>query len=183
MNDYCHFILQLIYWVWISSARLTNILNVSLISNVVQHLLISVTAGLDFQLHFVFHGSKAVVGLLIFRFCDHTQTYHTLYDSSVRVIGPLQRPICDNTQHSQQTDILEPGGIWPLNRSKTERPQTRTSDHSATGIVQLRNKNTKHFIFVWTDLFRPVRHFVSKPPQPGLFSVGYNLQSTLQRLQ
>jgi len=33
----------------------------------------------------------------------HTQTHHTRYDSSGRVISPTQRPLPDNTQHSQAT--------------------------------------------------------------------------------
>jgi hypothetical protein len=36
----------------------------------------------------------------------HTHTHtHTRYDSSGRGIGPSQRPLPDNTQPSQQTDI------------------------------------------------------------------------------
>jgi len=34
------------------------------------------------------------------------------------VIGPSQRPQPDNTQHSQQTDVHYPGGIWTYNPSK-----------------------------------------------------------------
>jgi hypothetical protein len=34
------------------------------------------------------------------------------------VIGPTQRPLPDNTQHSQQTDIHAPGGIRTRNPSK-----------------------------------------------------------------
>jgi len=39
------------------------------------------------------------------RIHDHTQTHHTRWDSSGRVSIPLRRPLPDNTQHSQQTDI------------------------------------------------------------------------------
>jgi len=42
---------------------------------------------------------------------SHTTTYHSRYDSSGRVISSLQRPLPDNTQHSQQTNIQAPGGI------------------------------------------------------------------------
>ena len=42
---------------------------------------------------------------------DHTQTRHTRWNSSGRVISPTQRPVPDNTQHSQETDIYSPGGI------------------------------------------------------------------------
>ena len=42
------------------------------------------------------------------RIHDHTQTYHTRYDSSGRMISPTQRPLPDNKQHSQETDIHAP---------------------------------------------------------------------------
>jgi hypothetical protein len=41
--------------------------------------------------------------------------------SSGRVIGPSQRPLTDNTQHSQETDIDATGGI------QTRNPNTRTA--------------------------------------------------------
>ena len=37
------------------------------------------------------------------RIPDHNQTHHSRQDSSRRVISPSQRPLPDNTQHSQQT--------------------------------------------------------------------------------
>jgi len=45
------------------------------------------------------------------RIHDQTQTHHTWYDSSGRVTSPTQRPLPDNTQHSQETDIHTPSGI------------------------------------------------------------------------
>jgi hypothetical protein len=53
----------------------------------------------------------------------HTRTHarthtHTLQDSSGPVISPSQRPLPDNTQHSQRTDIHGPGGIRTRNPSK-----------------------------------------------------------------
>ena len=42
---------------------------------------------------------------------SHTTTHHSRYDSSGRVISSLQRPLPDNTRHSQQTNIHAPGGI------------------------------------------------------------------------
>jgi hypothetical protein len=42
---------------------------------------------------------------------NHTQTHHTWQGSSGQVIGPLHRPLPDNIQHSQETDIHAPGGI------------------------------------------------------------------------
>jgi hypothetical protein len=42
---------------------------------------------------------------------SHTTTHHIRQDSSGRVIGSSQRPLPDNTQHSQQTNFHAPGGI------------------------------------------------------------------------
>ena len=49
---------------------------------------------------------------------SHTTTHHTRQDSSGRVISSSQRPLPDNTQHSQQTDIHAPGGIRTHNLSR-----------------------------------------------------------------
>ena len=50
---------------------------------------------------------------------DHTHCiHHTQYDSSGRVISPTQRPLPDNTQHSQQTNINAPDGIRTHNLSR-----------------------------------------------------------------
>jgi hypothetical protein len=48
---------------------------------------------------------------LLSRLDDRTLSHHTNYESSGRVIGPLQRLLPDITQHSQETDIHTPGGI------------------------------------------------------------------------
>jgi len=53
----------------------------------------------------------------------HTTTHHIRNDSSGRVISSSQRPLPDNTQHSQQTDIHAPGWFEPT-ISAGERPQT-----------------------------------------------------------
>ena len=43
---------------------------------------------------------------------DHTHgTHHTLYDSPGRVISPTQKPLPENTQHSQETNIHRPSAI------------------------------------------------------------------------
>jgi len=52
------------------------------------------------------------------RFKDHTQTHLTPWDSSGRVIGPLQTPLPHNTQHSRKTDIHESGEIRTRNPSR-----------------------------------------------------------------
>ena len=51
-------------------------------------------------------------GLLILEVSrSHTMTHHSRYHSSGRVISSSQRPLPDNTQYSQQTNIYSPGGI------------------------------------------------------------------------
>ena len=45
-------------------------------------------------------------------------THHSRYNPSGRVISPSQRPLPDNTQHSQQTNIHAPGGIRTHNLSR-----------------------------------------------------------------
>ena len=42
---------------------------------------------------------------------SHTTTHHSQQDSSGRVISSSQRPLPDNTRHSQQTNIHAPGGM------------------------------------------------------------------------
>ena len=42
---------------------------------------------------------------------SRTTTHHSRQDSSGRVISSSQRPLPDNTRHSQQTNIHAPGGI------------------------------------------------------------------------
>ena len=58
-------------------------------------------------------------GLLIHEVSrSHTTTHHSRQDSSGRVISPTQRSLPDNTQHSQQTNIHDPGGIRTHNLSR-----------------------------------------------------------------
>ena len=49
---------------------------------------------------------------------SHTTTHHSRQDSSGRVISLSQRPLPDNTLHSQQTDIHDPGRIRTHNLSR-----------------------------------------------------------------
>jgi hypothetical protein len=60
------------------------------------------------------------------------KTHHTLYDSSGRVISPSQRPLPNNTQHSQT--YMPPVGIEPA-IPESERPQTNALDRAATGEI------------------------------------------------
>ena len=73
-------------------------------------------------------------GLLIHEVSrSHTTTHHSRYDSSGRVISSSQRPLPENTQHSQQTDIHASRGIWIHNligRAVADprfRPRSRVS--------------------------------------------------------
>jgi hypothetical protein len=43
---------------------------------------------------------------------SHAITYHSRQNVSGWGIGPSQKPLPDNTEHSQQTDIHAPGGIF-----------------------------------------------------------------------
>jgi hypothetical protein len=54
----------------------------------------------------------------------HTHTHTLGRGSPERGIGPSQKTVPDNTQHSQQTDIHVSGGIWtrsPNQRAATDR--------------------------------------------------------------
>jgi hypothetical protein len=58
-------------------------------------------------------------GLLIHEVSrSQTTTYHSLSDSSRRVISSSQKPLPNNTQHSQQTHIHTPAGIRTHNLSR-----------------------------------------------------------------
>ena len=58
---------------------------------------------------------------------DFKTTLDTPYTvvSSGRVIGPTQRPLHDNTQHLQETDIRAPGGIRNRNSRIRAAADTR----------------------------------------------------------
>ena len=72
-------------------------------------------------------------GLPLGIFATKLKTHHTRWDSSGRVTSPMDRPLPDNTQHSQQTDIhsLPPDGIRTRNPSKraAEDPRLRSRGH------------------------------------------------------
>ena len=72
-------------------------------------------------------------GLLILEVSrSQKTTHHSRYDSSGRVISSWQRPLPNNTQHSQRTNIHAPVGL-ELTISAGERPQTYALDRAATG--------------------------------------------------
>ena len=58
-------------------------------------------------------------GLLIHEVSrPHTTTHHSRCDSSGRVISASRRPLPDNTQNSQQTNVHSPRGIRNHNSSR-----------------------------------------------------------------
>ena len=92
-----------------------------------------------FTTHFgcIFHSPVGGFILLIFKVSwSHTTTLHIRQDSSGQVINPSQRPLPDNTQHSQQTS-MPPVGFEPT-ISAGERPKTYALDRTATGIGTFR---------------------------------------------
>jgi hypothetical protein len=59
---------------------------------------------------------------------SQSETRHTRQDSSGRAIGPKHRPLPDNTQHSQQTDIHAPERIRTQQRTVAD-PHHRLRGH------------------------------------------------------
>ena len=78
---------------------------------------------------------------------SHTTTHHSRSDSSGRVISSSQRPLPDNTQHSQQTDIHVPVGFDPT-ISAGARQQTYALDSAATATGPLQFST---FLWVFLD--------------------------------
>ena len=66
------------------------------------------------------------------RIYSHVKTHHTRWDCSGRVISSSQRPLLDNTQHSQRQTSVPPAGFEPTIPA-SERPQTHAFDRAATG--------------------------------------------------
>ena len=60
---------------------------------------------------------------------SHTTTRHSRQDSSGRVISSSQRPLPDNTQHSQQTNVHATGGIRTHNLSRRAAVDLRLRPH------------------------------------------------------
>jgi hypothetical protein len=75
---------------------------------------------------------------------SHITTHHRRYESSGRVISLSQRPVPDNTQHSQQTNIHALGGIRTHNFSRRAAADSRFRPRGNWDrlLVILRNNNT-----------------------------------------
>ena len=76
---------------------------------------------------------------------SHTTTHHSRKDSSGRVISSSQRPLPDNTKHSQQTNFHAPGGIQthdPSRRAAVDlRLRPRGHWRSACWKLKLKKRN------------------------------------------
>ena len=112
-------------------------------------------------------------GLLIFEVSrSHKATHHSWEDFSGRVISPSQRPLPDNTQHSQQTSMPPVG--FELTISAGERPQIYALDRAATGTDNehvVRQKNTlKVRLEVCTAINMKITLFCSATPCSLMFS-------------
>ena len=90
-------------------------------------------------------------GLLILEvFRSHTTMHHSWQDSSGRVISSSQRPLPDNTQHSQQTNIHDPRGIRTHNLSRRAaadlrlRPRGHWDRHRTILQNTIINKSPSH---------------------------------------
>ena len=78
----------------------------------------------------IFHSPVAGFSFLVFEVSwSHTMSRHSRYDSSGRVISPSQRPLPDNTQHSQQTNIHALGGIRTHNLGRRAAEDLRLRPH------------------------------------------------------
>jgi hypothetical protein len=71
---------------------------------------------------------------MLYVFRSHKMTHHSRYNSSGRVISWSQRPLPDDTQPSQQTNVLDPGGIRSVTLAG-ERPHTNAFDRAANWTV------------------------------------------------
>ena len=106
-------------------------------------------------------------GLLIIEFSrSHSDTTH-LVESPGRVIGPSQRPLPDNTQHSQETDIHDPGGIRTRNPSMRETvdPRLRPLGHwdRLHRLLQqeFKSTHTKKALNPLNAELNPIRHLLA----------------------
>ena len=63
----------------------------------------------------------------------HSDTPHSK-DSSGRVVSPTQKPLPDNSQHSQETDSRSAGGFQTHNRSKRAAALDRAATGNSTEI-------------------------------------------------
>jgi len=63
----------------------------------------------------------------------NSRAFELLFLFSIPRIASSQRPLPDNTQHSQQTNIHAPGGIRTNNLSRRAAANLHALDRAATG--------------------------------------------------
>ena len=71
---------------------------------------------------------NAGYGLILEVSRSHTTTHYSRYDPSGWVISSSQRPLHDNTWHSQDTNILPPPAGFESKVPAKEQPQTQPLD-------------------------------------------------------
>jgi len=111
------------------------------------------------------------------RLRDHTHcTHHTRQDSSGRVVCPLQRPLPDNMQHSQETDIDAPGGIrthTPSKQAATDRRlRPRAHQHRHFNIRRVKSET---LTALWNVKCTEKSRGVVKYRENLTFSVSFHL--------
>ena len=109
---------------------------IMVICHFLNELLITIRNGSKNVRNYVFFTPQPPVGqgLLIHEVSrSHTTTHSSQYDSFGRVISSSQRPLPDNTQHSQQTDIHGPPVGFEPTKSAGKRPQYYALDRVASG--------------------------------------------------
>jgi len=116
-----HRVLQVTYY---SKIRLAHVIHAMKILSVTPRLATCVLQGNVYVCEFGRTISNCVI-------CNSKVHKPIRYASSGGVISPTQRPLRDNTQHSQETDIPAPGGVRTHNPSKREaaNPRLRPRGH------------------------------------------------------
>ena len=83
---------------------------------------------------------------------SHSTTHHSRQDSSGRVISPSQRPLPDNTQHSQQTDFPTPQRDSNLKsqQANDRRPTPETARPIGRASLCFRTKYIRRVMWLTT---------------------------------
>ena len=75
---------------------------------------------------------------------SHTMTHHSRWDSSGRVISSSQRPLPDNTQHSQQTNNHAPGWIRTRDLSRRVAADLTSPETYSVSIIRTLKMETEY---------------------------------------
>ena len=102
------------------------------------------------------HGATAhkwASASFLLRLHDHTQTHHTRQDSSGRVLGPMQIPLNENTQRSQQTNIHALGEIRTHNLRKGAAADPRLRPCGRRTISYISNISVLAVLYFYCSRF------------------------------